>query len=364
MWRSLPTNPVRIEKPVLAGLLAEDLAELLAAYPSFRSRQIHQWICNGAGTFDEMTSLPVPLRKELTGMYKLFSTAAASQLSDTDGTVKLGIALEDGAFIEAVVLSDAEGRKTACLSTQAGCAAACVFCKTGTLGLKRNLSAAEITGQFLHLKKRAPAISHIVIMGMGEPLLNLEELRKALSFFMEDGGLNISKRRITLSTCGIEAGLTDFADRGPDIRLALSLTTAQEELRQRLMPISRHNPLPCIKEALRYYQKKRNRRITLELVLLGGINTGIADAQAAADFSAGLDVVINLIPWNPVGGLEFEGRPLRPPTPRETAGFAAALESRGLNVTRRFRKGSGIAGACGQLGTLQKPAPTEKTAKG
>ncbi|MCL2232377.1 MAG: 23S rRNA (adenine(2503)-C(2))-methyltransferase RlmN [Treponema sp.] len=341
-----------LHKPVLAGLVLEELAPLLKAYPSFRSRQIHEWICGGAGTFDEMSNLPLPLRKELAQKYRLFSGAASSQLRDADGTVKLAITLEDGAVIEAVILSDGEGRKTACLSTQAGCAAGCVFCKTGTLAFKRNLDAAEMAGQFLFLRKLEPEISHIVIMGMGEPLLNLEELRKALSFFMESGGLNISKRRITLSTCGIEKGILDFTDGGPDIRLALSLTTARQELRQRLMPISRENPLPRIREALLAYQKKRGRRITLEMVLLGGINTGIPDAQAAGDFGAGLDAVFNLIPWNPVEGLEFDGAPLRAPTQREIADFSAALEKRGLTVTRRFRKGSGISGACGQLGVV------------
>jgi len=340
-----------IHKPVLTGRVSEELAELLKAYPPFRSRQIHKWICGGAETFDEMSNLPASLRKELAEKYSLFHGEVSSQLRDTDGTVKLGITLEDGAVIEAVILSDGEGRKTACLSTQAGCPAACVFCKTGTLGFKRNLSAAEIAGQFLHLKRMEPAVSHIVIMGMGEPLLNLGELRKALFFFMESGGLAVSKRRITLSTCGIEKGILEFAGQGPDIRLALSLTTARQELRDRLMPTSRENPLPKIKKALRAYQEKSARRITLEIVLLGGINTGTADAQAVAGFSAGLDAVINLIPWNPVEGLEFEGRPLRPPTPRETADFTAALESRALNVTRRFRKGSSISGACGQLGT-------------
>ena len=333
----------------------EDLAELLKAYPSFRSRQIHKWICGGAGTFDEMSNLPLSLRNELVENYSLFSGEASLQLRDADGTVKLGITLEDGAVIEAVILSDGEGRKTACLSTQAGCAARCIFCKTGTLGFKRNLSAAEIAGQFLHLKRMEPEISHIVIMGMGEPLLNLGELRKALSFFMESGGLSVSKRRITLSTCGIEKGLLDFAEHGPDIRLALSLTTAKEELRNRLMPISRENPLHRIKEALLAYQQKRGRRITLEMVLLGGINTGTSDAQALAGFvrdGGELDAVINLIPWNPVEGLEFDGQPLRPPSQRETAAFTAALESRALTVTRRFRKGSGISGACGQLGQV------------
>jgi 23S rRNA (adenine2503-C2)-methyltransferase len=340
-----------IKKPVLAGLLLGELNELLISHPPFRSSQIYKWICSGAGSFDEMSNLPVSLRRELSEKYTLIS-GPETELIGLDGTVKLGINLEDGAIIECVILSDGEGRKTACLSTQAGCPAGCVFCKTGILGYRRDLSAAEISGQFLHLRRKDPEISHIVIMGMGEPLLNLGELRKALVFIMDKGGLNISKKRITLSTCGITKGIQDLADNGPDIRLALSLTAARQELREKLMPLSRENPLPGIKEALSYYQKKRKRRITLEMVLLGGINTAAKDIEAAADFVQGLDAVFNIIPWNPVEGLEFEGLPLRAPAPRETAGFITALERLGLKVTRRMEKGQGISGACGQLGCI------------
>ena len=335
--------------PVLAGLLPGQLKETLSAYPTFRSVQIYEWICRGALSFDEMTNLPVSLRAELAAQYELVSGGLQSELADSDGTVKLGIALADGAVIEAVILSDGKGRKTACLSTQAGCPMGCVFCKTGMIGFRRNLDSREIAGQFLRLRRRESGISHIVIMGMGEPLLNLDELRKALDFFSEPGGLNISKRRMTLSTNGIEEGLIDFTEHGPDIRLALSLTTAREELRKRLMPGS--DPLQGLKNALLGYQKKRRRRVTLEMVLLGGVNTGLADAKACAAFAAGLDAVINLIPWNPVEGVEFDGGPLRPPSARETSEFARALESLGLKVTRRTGKGLGIAGACGQLGT-------------
>ena len=340
------------DKPVLAGLLPKELAELLSSYPSFRSAQIFKWICGCAGTFDEMSNLPVSLRKELTENYTLLSGAVTSELSDDDGTVKLGITLEDNAIIEAVILSDGEGRKTACLSTQAGCPMGCVFCKTGALGFRRNLSAAEIAGQFLHLRRKEPAISHIVVMGMGEPLLNFDELKKALWFFMDKSGLNISKRRITVSTCGIEKGIRELTDNGPDIRLALSLTTARQDLRENLMPVTRENPLPLVRKALVRYQKKTERRITLEMVLLGGINTGIADADAAAEFAKGLETVLNLIPWNPVAGAEFDGRPIKKATGREIAEFTAALESRGLKVTRRTEKGQAISGACGQLGVV------------
>jgi 23S rRNA (adenine2503-C2)-methyltransferase len=299
-----------------------------------------------------MTDLPQSLREDLEKSFVLHAGNLAARFSEDDGTEKLRIAMEDGAMIEAVLLSDGEGRKTACLSTQAGCPAGCVFCKTGSLGFFRNLSAAEIAGQFFHLRTLESEIANIVIMGMGEPLLNLGELRRALGAVTRPGGPGFSCRRITLSTCGIASGIRELADEGPDLRLALSLTAADEALRAELMPITRANPLPRVKEALRYYQEKRGRRITLEAVLLGGINTRREDALAMAAFARGLDAVVNLIPWNPVEGLCFRGRPLREPEEGEVRNFEGLLRAGGLKVTLRRRKGRGVAGACGQLGCL------------
>ena len=337
-------------KTVLAGLLPEELSVLLNSYPLFRCRQLYQWILSGASAFDDMSSLPVQMRKELEENFQLYSCSTSSELKDQDGTVKLGINLEDGAVIEGVILSDEENNKTACISTQAGCPMGCVFCKTGMLGFKRNLLAAEISAQFLLLLQKEPKISNIVIMGMGEPLLNLDALRKSLNFFMHSGGLSISRRRITLSTCGIEKGIIDLADNGPDIRLALSLTTARQELRERLMPVTRNNPLSKIRDALLHYQKKTRQRLTLEMVLLEGINTSPAEAGAVAEFTRGLDAIINLIPWNSVPGLNLDGRALKSPPSMETSAFADALKYRGLRVTQRYEKGRGIQAACGQLG--------------
>jgi 23S rRNA (adenine2503-C2)-methyltransferase len=297
-----------------------------------------------------MTNLSLDLRNELDSRFTLYGSRIAARLDDPDGTVKLQIALADGARIEAVILHDGHGRRTACLSTQAGCPAGCVFCKTGTLGFLRNLDSAEIVEQFLHIRSIYPAIANIVVMGMGEPLLNLPELRRALLVLSDRDGLGLSMRRITVSTCGMVEGIRDLADQGPPVRLAVSLTTADPSLREDLMPISRGNPLPALKEALLYHQRKQGRRITVEAVLLGGINTRREDAEALAAFAAGLDVVVNLIPWNPVEGMEFRGLPLREPSPGEPERFRDQLAGKGLKVTRRFRKGLGISGACGQLG--------------
>jgi 23S rRNA (adenine2503-C2)-methyltransferase len=187
-------------------------------------------------------------------------------------------------------------------------------------------------------------------MGMGEPLLNLDELRKALAFITDKDGLNFSKRRITLSTSGIISGINSLAVEGPDIRLALSLISANEKLREKLIPAARENPLPLIKESLLKYQEKTGHRITLEIVLLGSINSSHSEAEAVKKFSRGLQTIINIIPWNPVPGLLLEGHPIIPPTTMEINDFMSALSLMGLNVTLRTGKGLGVSGACGQLG--------------
>jgi 23S rRNA (adenine2503-C2)-methyltransferase len=224
----------------------------------------------------------------------------------------------------------------------------CVFCKTGLMGLTRNLDSTEITEQFYHIRKFYPDIANIVFMGMGEPLLNLTELRRAIEVLCR----TMSPRRITVSTCGLVDGIESLADEGPAVRLAVSLTTAREELRRRLMPVSAANPLCRLKEALLRHQERQRRRITLEAVLLGGINTGAEDAEAMAAFALGLDVIVNLIPWNPAEGLSLEGIPLKEPSAAELKRFCAELEKQGLKTVLRRRKGRGISGACGQLGSV------------
>ena len=346
----------------LAGLSCKDIEGLFLPLPSFRAKQVYKWIVKGVFDFEKMTDIPLDLQKELNQRFSIFSSKIDSVYDDID-TKKIAIALNDGAKIEAVLLSDGKDRYTACLSTQAGCPAGCVFCKTGTLGFLRNLTCSEISEQFLHLKSflssasstnSAPLreIHNIVIMGMGEPLLNLEQLRKAVSFFTDPKGMNFSRKRITVSTCGICDGLFDLAKNGPYIRLALSLTTADEQLRQRLMPITKNNPLSKVKEALILFQKKSGDRITLEIPLLGGINTREWDALSIAEFAKGLQCVVNIIPWNPVPGLEFEGKPLIEPGKNEVNNFIKLLEQNKLKVTVRYKKGRGVNGACGQLGVI------------
>ena len=346
-------------RPALSSLPLDELTNIIKPLPPFRAKQIFRWIAGGARSFGQMSSLPLSLREDLDRRFLMYSSALAGRLEDPGGAVKLQIRLRDGVKIEAVLLSDGgkgeTRRYTACLSTQAGCPGACVFCRTGSLGFLRNLDSPEITEQFLFLRALVPGISNVVIMGMGEPLLNLGELRRALSVLTAPEGLALSPRRITLSTSGITAGIRDLADRGPPIRLALSLTTADEALRRRLMPLGRANPLSALKDALVYFQRRGGGRVTLEAALFSGLNTRPRDAAALIAFAKGLDAVVNLIPWNPVAGLEFEGKPLKEPAKAEIEDFTRRLKQGSLKVTRRFRRGRSIRGACGQLGILNLP---------
>lgn len=334
-------------KNVLTGLLPEEIFEKLELSQTFRAKQIFKWVGNGAKTFDQMTNLSLDLRNELSKKSIIRSSKVENIFKDPDGTIKLQIHLFDDNIVETVLLTDKEGRKTACVSCQAGCAMRCAFCMTGTLGLSRNLQAYEIVEQFLFLEEIAGKLDNIVFMGMGEPLQNLEGIRKTVSILCNKDGRALSSKRITLSTCGIVKGIYDLADNGPHIRLAVSLTTANQTLREKLMPvcIAKENSMEQLKEAIDYYAKKSGKRVTLEAALLHDTNTDAQSAQKLINFAKNIDVNINLIPWNPVNILPFES-----PSSNEVHNFVSLLEKAGLNVTLRKKRGQKIGGACGQLG--------------
>ncbi len=328
----------------VAGLLPEEICGSLSLRPAFRGMQVFRWMARGVRSFDEMSDLPATERQRLAAT-ALYSSSVAETLSGDDGSVKLKIRLYDGAAIESVLLSDAEGRLTACLSTQVGCPMACAFCKTGTLGLLRNLDAGEIVEQYLHLAALRGKPSNVVFMGMGEPLLNLEAVRRSIAILTHPDGFGLSRRKITISTCGIVPGIHDLADNGPHVRLAISLTAASDRLRSALMPVNKKWNLAALKGALEYYQSRTKDRITLEAAIMGGENSGLDSAAAMADWIGHLNVQVNVIPWNPVAGL-----PYHEPARGEAEAFEAELERRGINAVRRARRGRGVAGACGQLG--------------
>jgi len=334
-----------MSKIALAGLLPEEITEQLQLGQKFRGLQIFKWIGSGATSFDQMTNLGKDVRQRLNEQATLRSSSVSRILKDPDGTIKLQITLEDGGAVETVLLTDKEGRKTACVSCQVGCGMKCAFCQTGQLGFSRNLTANEIVEQFLYLEEECGHLDNIVFMGMGEPMLNLPESRKAISVLTDERGRNLSVRRITLSTSGIIKGIYDLADNGPNIRLAVSLTTADEDLRKSLMPVNNANPLPELRKAIDYYANKSGKRVTLEAALLKNKNTGKESADRMIAFAKGIDVNINLIPWNPVETLPFEE-----PDSSEVRNFVSFLEKAGLNVTLRTKRGRKIGGACGQLG--------------
>lgn len=333
------------DKIALSALLPAEICETLSLAPAFRANQIFHWISRGISSFEDMANLPRALRSELSERALIRTARLEQKLEGTDGTIKLLLRLADGLSVETVLLTDAKGRKTACVSSQTGCPMGCAFCRTGQLGAGRNLSAGEIVEQFFFLEEIAGTLDNIVFMGMGEPMLNLAAVRKTIEVLCDERGRALSRRRITISTSGLTAGIYELADRGPAVRLAVSLTTADEELRTRLMPVNKSNPLPELKKAIDYYGKKSGKRCTLEAALLAGVNTGAEETEKLIRFASDLNVLVNLIPWNPVAGLSF-----KTPSRAECERVRKRLEEAGIKATLRMHRGGSVAGACGQLG--------------
>ncbi len=332
----------------------DQIAELLRLEKKFQGQQIYSWIVKGATSFDEMTNLSLALRNELTSKYRsIFSSKIAASQTDSQGNVKLALELFDKSIIECVLLVDKEGDLTACLSSQVGCAMGCKFCRTGTLHLKRNLFSFEIVEQFAHLSRMALSsmlqayprtITHVVFMGMGEPLANLDNVANAISFLHDPKGYNISHRRITISTCGVVPGILELSKREIPVKLAVSLVTANDEKRTSLMPVNKAYNLSFLREALVRFQKVSGRRFTFEYCMIHDVNIFETDANELKKFCSGLEVIVNLIPFNSCNELEFET-----PTPEEIKSFTNALSKRNIPYTIRISKGRSIKGACGQL---------------
>jgi 23S rRNA (adenine2503-C2)-methyltransferase len=331
----------------LAGLLPDGIASALSLAPAFRGRQVFRWIHRGAGRFEDMSDLPAGLRESLAARASLITSRVETRSAADDGSLKLRLRLDHGGAIEAMVLQDGHGRRTGCLSTQAGCGMGCAFCRTGLMGLARDLAAGEIVEQLLHLRREAGDLGNIVFMGMGEPLLNRAAVGAAVDVFAHPDGQAMSLRRITLSTCGIVDGIRRLAEEGPAVRLAVSLVSAVPETRAELMPVSRANPLPALRDALGFYQERTRRRVTLEVVLIDGITDRDRDAEALVAWVGDLGVMVNLIPWNPVPEIAFRESPVQ-----RVRWFKERLERARIPVTERLRKGRGVNGACGQLAVL------------
>jgi 23S rRNA (adenine2503-C2)-methyltransferase len=315
--------------------------------PAYRAQQIrHAIFHRRAASFEAITELPKPLRASLTEHFDLFTTRIAQHKTTADGTEKLLVQLADGQQIECVLLRDG-GRRTICISTQVGCAMGCVFCASGLEGVVRNLTRGEILEQMLRLAQLLPAderLSHIVVMGMGEPLANLAALLPALDEATDPQGLGISARRITISTVGLPAALDRLAEHAVPYHLAVSLHAPNDELRTQLVPVNRNIGIADILAAADRYFAKSGRRVTYEYVLLADLNDQPSHAQQLVARLRGRNALLNVIPFNPVAGL-----PYRTPTTIARQRFIEILERGGVNVQVRERKGDQIDAACGQL---------------
>lgn len=330
----------------LYGLTDTELVETLNLEKKFQGKQIFQWLAKGATSFEEMTNLPKNLRQKLIKEVKspCSSKVIDTQIDDT-GATKLAIELFDKSIIECVMLVDKNDRKTACLSSQVGCAMGCTFCRTATMGFIRNLHTEEIIEQFVHLSKLGN-ITHIVFMGMGEPLNNLSNVLRSIRYFHREDTYYISLRRITISTCGIVPGINKLTEQKIPVKLAVSLVSADNNQRDSIMPVNKAYNLDKLRRALLHYQHKGGKRFTLEYCMLSGVNVDEKAAKKLATFTNNLDAVVNLIPWNPAAEL-----PWQTPTNQEINTFCSLLDSFNVNYTRRFTKGRNVNGACGQLAT-------------
>jgi 23S rRNA (adenine2503-C2)-methyltransferase len=316
--------------------------------PGFHASQVYRWLFQKrARAFDQMSDLPKQARAELTQGFVLWTTRLAAHHRSEDGSEKLLLELADGQRIECVLLRDDKQHQTVCISTQVGCAMGCVFCASGMEGVVRNLTTGEIVEQLLRLDQLLPdgqRLTHVVVMGMGEPLANLDHLLPALAMASAPDGFGISVRRITISTVGLPKGIRRLADMNCQYHLALSLHAPDDELRNRLVPTNRRIGIGPVLEAADYYFERTGRRVTYEYVLLSGINDQPEQARQLTALLRGRPALVNLIPYNHVPGL-----PYRTPPPAATARFVEMLRTAGLNVKIRYRKGDRIDAACGQL---------------
>ncbi len=331
------------------------LAEMTAlvtglGQPAYRARQLWLWLYTQKVTsFSDLTNLPALMRERLAAETYLYALEEVRALSSSDGqTVKWLFRLADGQLIESVLMDYEDGRHTACISTQAGCAMGCVFCATGQMGFARQLSVGEIVEQAVHvahwLEAHGERLSNVVLMGMGEPLHNYDAVRSALDRLVDPDGLGIGQRHITLSTVGLVPQIRRFAEEGLQVRLAISLHAATDEERSALLPVNRRYPLAELLDACRYYIEKTGRRITFEWALIAGQNDVPSQAHTLGRLLQGMLCHVNLIPLNPTVG--YAGQP----SDRErVAAFQAILESYGVGSTVRMRRGIDINAGCGQL---------------
>jgi 23S rRNA (adenine2503-C2)-methyltransferase len=324
------------------------LDETLAARgePRFRARQVWEWATRGAPGYGAMTTLPVPLRDALAEEVPFSTLEPVAQAESQDGTIKTLFRTHDGHPVEAVLMRYRDGRRSICVSSQSGCPLTCTFCATGAMRFGRNLTTSEILDQALHFR-RIEAVDHCVFMGMGEPMLNLENVAGAARRLPD---LGITHRRTTISTVGWMPGLTRFVDEVEEpIRLALSLHAPEDGLRSRIMPVNDRYPLAQIVAECERYFALRRRKVFVEYVMLEGVNDRFEQAQQLTQLLDRRVFKVNLIPYNPTGAFQGSSR-------KAIDAFKQVLDQAGLPATVRLTRGRDIAAACGQLAASREVA--------
>ena len=353
------------EKPSLFGETLESLTERVveAGFPSFRGKQVMEWLYKKrVDEWDAMSNLPKAFRIWLDGQYILYPTNSLLDKRSDDVTQKFLLELEDKSLIETVLIrapqtgvGQESSRKTVCVSIQVGCAYGCKFCASGLAGFKRNLMAAEVVSQLMHIckmedahtkraKEEIASFDNIVFMGMGEPLANYDTLVQTIKILNAEWGLNFGARRITVSTSGLAPRIMQLAQEGVAVRLAISLHGATNEVRSQIMPVNKKYPLEELIPAAKAFKDKHGRMLTLEFIMIEDINDSLDQAKELTKIARELHAHVNCIPYNKVEGLEWK----RPSVRRQDA-FVDVLRKGGVSVTIRREKGHDINAACGQL---------------
>ena len=348
--------------PSLTGLSHEELTSWLKEQgePAFRANQILDWMWKKkADSIDAMSNLPATLRAKLTSSFRLASLTHTHTQGSADTTRKFLFKLHDGRYVESVLIpanpalyGGASDRRTLCVSSQVGCAYGCKFCASGLAGFTRNLDASEIAGQVLAAEQLSnERVDNIVFMGMGEPLANINNLLAAINLITNEKTLHLGARHLTISTSGLVPQIRQLAEHPQQIRLAISLHGATDEIRQQIMPVNRKWPLAELFDALDYWNSRKNQKLTLEYILIENINDSLEQATILARVARRLHAKVNLIPYNTVEGLEWKR-----PNDKQCRAFRDILKNAGVQATLRLEKGHDIDAACGQLRLKQETA--------
>ena len=331
----------------IVGKNLQELEEFMLAngQSKFRAKQVYNWVyLKSVPSYDDMTDLPLATRELLKEKTNLCSISIKDKQVSKDGTMKFLFELKDGHFIETVLMNHVYGNSL-CVTTQVGCNMGCVFCASGMYKKVRNLETSEIVLQLMTVQKLiGKKITHVVIMGIGEPFDNYDNVMKFMKIINQPKGLEIGARHISVSTCGLVPKINEFSNEPMQSNLAISLHAPTNEVRDQIMPINKAYPLEVLIPALKDYINKTNRRVTLEYILLKDLNDTVECANKLASLIRGMNVYVNLIPYN-----EVKEKPYKRSTANQMKAFFDALKKRGINVTLRQEQGHDIDAACGQL---------------